>query len=148
MPAVPPVRSPAWRYMPMPSATNSAAVTSACASSNGVCRTGSRSDANMSRRSIEASELRRRAALARLSQFAEDRPDFLRVGRPRGDGHETVDFDLRQGVDAALEKRELVDLLGNLHGEFARRAKNEHLDGAQFGVGLLDGGNAERGGLA
>ena len=31
----------------------------------------------------------------------------------------------------ALEQCQLVDLLGNLHGQFARRAKDQHLDLAQ-----------------
>ena len=54
----------------------------------------------------------------------------------------------RQRGDAALEERELVDLLRHLHGQFARRAKDEHLHGAQIGIGFLDGGNGECGGLA
>ena len=33
----------------------------------------------------------------------------------------------RQRVDAALEERQLVDLLRDLHGQFARRAKDQHL---------------------
>ena len=54
----------------------------------------------------------------------------------------------RQGGDAAFEERKFVDFLRHLHGQLARRAQDEHLHRAQVGVGLLDGGNGERGGLA
>ena len=35
----------------------------------------------------------------------------------------------RQRVEAAFEERQLVDFLGNLHGQLARRAKDQHLRG-------------------
>ena len=54
----------------------------------------------------------------------------------------------RQFAHAALEKRELRNFFRDLHGELARRAKDQHLRRAETGVDHLNRRNAERGGLA
>ena len=41
-----------------------------------------------------------------------------------------------------------MNFLGNLHGQFARRAKNQNLHGALICIHLFNGGDSERGGLA
>jgi hypothetical protein len=54
----------------------------------------------------------------------------------------------RQGADAAFEQGQLVDLLGDLHGQFAGRAQDQHLDGVLLRVGHLDRRDGKGGGLA
>ena len=53
-----------------------------------------------------------------------------------------------QGVDAALKEGEFVDLFADLDGELAGGAEDEDLDGAELGVGFLNGRDGEGGGLA
>ena len=53
-----------------------------------------------------------------------------------------------QRVNAAGKERELVDLLGNLDGQFAGRAKDQDLDGLLAGIDDLDGWDGEGGGFA
>ena len=54
----------------------------------------------------------------------------------------------RQRMNAALEERQLMDFLGNLHGQFARGAKDEDLHGALPRIDFFDGGNGEGGRFA
>ena len=54
----------------------------------------------------------------------------------------------RQGMEAALEERQLVDLLGNLDGQFARGAEDEHLGVAPGHIHFFDGRRGERHRLA
>jgi hypothetical protein len=53
-----------------------------------------------------------------------------------------------QFAHAALEQRQLGDFLRDLHGQLARRAKNQHLGRTQVAVHPLDGRNGERGRLS
>ncbi len=54
----------------------------------------------------------------------------------------------RQRMNAALEQRQLVDFLRDLHRQFARRAKDEHLRLAFLRIHLFNRGHRKRRGLA
>ena len=51
-------------------------------------------------------------------------------------------------LDAALEERQLRKLLGHLDRKLACRAKDQRLDLSECGIGLLDGRDGVRAGLA
>ena len=54
----------------------------------------------------------------------------------------------RQGVEAAFEEGQLVDFLGNLDGQLARRAEDQNLGVAPGDIHLFDGRGGEGGGFA
>ena len=77
-------------------------------------------DLNHAGRRIRAIQRRGRGALYQLDRLDVPRLEVVQalIGLAAIDG---------QRMQPVLEKRELVDLLRNLHGQFAGRAENEHL---------------------
>ena len=93
---------------------------------------------------LERVELQR-AALHVVHDATGRADDDLRAGRQRAElplvGLAAVDRHLHQ---ALLEQRQLAELLGHLHRQFARRAEHEHLHLAHPHLHLLDGRDGKR----